>query len=123
MIPAVSRASRFALNVGRPIYVVHIAKLHPPPSYARPRLLSSTTHIVPHTPRIRALPYRSHIKQSVRSCSYRKTMCKANAEIDGSIDVTKSREVLPINVKPLHYDLTLEPDFENFSYEGIVVIE
>lgn len=50
-------------------------------------------------------------------------MCKANAEIDGSIDVTKSREVLPINVKPLHYDLTLEPDFENFSYEGIVVIE
>lgn len=50
-------------------------------------------------------------------------MCRANAEIDGSINVTKSREVLPTNVKPLHYDLTLEPDFEKFSYEGVVVIE
>lgn len=123
MIQAVSRASRLALNDRRSIYAVNIAKLHPPPSYTRPRLLSSTTHIVSHTPKSRDLPYRSYIKQSIRSCSYRKTMCKANSEIDSSIDVTKSREVLPTNVKPLHYDLTLEPDFEKFSYEGTVVIE
>ena len=50
-------------------------------------------------------------------------MCQANAEIEGSVDVTKSREVLPKNVKPVHYDLTLEPDFGKFTYEGTVVIE
>lgn len=33
------------------------------------------------------------------------------------------REVLPTNVKPLHYDVTLEPDFEKFTYGGTVVIE
>jgi aminopeptidase 2 len=40
-----------------------------------------------------------------------------------SVDITKGREVLPTNVKPLHYDLTLEPDFENFTYNGTVTIE
>lgn len=39
------------------------------------------------------------------------------------MDVTRGRVILPKNVKPLHYDLTLEPDFENFTYEGTVVIE
>ena len=39
------------------------------------------------------------------------------------MDVTKSREVLPSNVKPTHYNLTLEPNFEKFSYDGTVVIE
>ncbi len=39
------------------------------------------------------------------------------------MDVSRGREVLPTNVKPLHYDLTLEPDFEKFTYEGKVVIE
>ena len=41
----------------------------------------------------------------------------------GSVDVDAHREVLPTNVKPLHYDLTLEPNFESFKYEGKVVIE
>ncbi|KAL8942055.1 MAG: hypothetical protein Q9216_001867, partial [Gyalolechia sp. 2 TL-2023] len=41
----------------------------------------------------------------------------------GNMDVSNGREVLPTNVKPLHYDLTLEPDFEKFSYEGKVVID
>jgi aminopeptidase 2 len=50
-------------------------------------------------------------------------MCR-HADVDGaSIDITQAREVLPTNVKPLHYDLTLEPDFEKFTYEGKVVIE
>ena len=39
------------------------------------------------------------------------------------VDISKGRQVLPTNVKPLHYDLTLEPNFENFTYEGTVVIE
>jgi aminopeptidase 2 len=37
--------------------------------------------------------------------------------------LAQGREVLPTNVKPVHYDLTLEPDFEKFTYEGTVVIE
>ncbi|KAK5134292.1 hypothetical protein LTR08_006721 [Meristemomyces frigidus] len=38
------------------------------------------------------------------------------------MDISKGREVLPKNVKPLHYDLTLEPDLESFKYEGTVTI-
>ena len=41
----------------------------------------------------------------------------------GNTDTGSRREVLPTNVKPLHYDLTLEPNFEKFTYEGTVVIE
>ena len=51
-------------------------------------------------------------------------MCRHNADIpSGSVQVESGREVLPTNVKPLHYDLTLEPNFDKFSYEGTVVIE
>lgn len=71
--------------------------------------------------------YRTHLTGSlgiVRHCSYSRTMCRGKDDIAGaSMDVSKSREVLPTNVKPLHYDLTLEPNFEKFTYEGKVVIE
>jgi aminopeptidase 2 len=52
-------------------------------------------------------------------------MCKRHqAEMaDANMDISKGREVLPKNVKPIHYDLTLEPNFETFEYEGTVVIE
>ena len=50
-------------------------------------------------------------------------MFSGSHDIEGSVDVTKGREVLPTNVKPTHYDLTLEPNFEKFTYEGTVVIE
>ena len=51
-------------------------------------------------------------------------MCKHfGAEGQASIDITKGREVLPANVKPVHYDLTLEPDFDKFTYDGTVTIE
>ena len=36
---------------------------------------------------------------------------------------TSAREVLPTNVKPMHYDLTLEPNFDKFTFEGTVIIE
>ncbi|KAK5110845.1 hypothetical protein LTR62_005556 [Meristemomyces frigidus] len=39
------------------------------------------------------------------------------------MDITAGREVLPKNVKPLHYDLTLEPNLESFKYNGTVTIE
>lgn len=32
-------------------------------------------------------------------------------------------DVLPTNVKPIHYDLTLEPNLTTFDYEGTVTIE
>ena len=60
---------------------------------------------------------------NTRYCSYQRTMCKGHAEAVASGMVTKSREVLPTNVKPLHYDLTLEPDFTKFIYEGRVITE
>ena len=51
-------------------------------------------------------------------------MCKREAETaDANMDISKGREVLPKNVKPLHYDLTLEPNFETFKYDGEVTID
>jgi aminopeptidase 2 len=50
-------------------------------------------------------------------------MCSSRrGEASGSTNV-QGREVLPTNVKPQHYDLTLEPNFEKFTYEGTVTIE
>ena len=50
-------------------------------------------------------------------------MCHSRrGETSGSTNV-QGREVLPTNVKPVHYDLTLEPNFEKFTYEGTVSIE
>lgn len=52
-------------------------------------------------------------------------MCRHMTAPDegGAMDISQAREILPANVKPLHYDLTLEPDFEKFTYEGKVDIE
>lgn len=51
-------------------------------------------------------------------------MCRAKDDLAAaSVDLSKGREVLPANVKPVHYNLTLEPDLEKFTYEGEVVIE
>jgi aminopeptidase 2 len=53
-------------------------------------------------------------------------MCRYTngAEVEASgLNVPKGREVLPKNVKPTHYDVTLEPNFETFEYEGKVVID
>lgn len=30
---------------------------------------------------------------------------------------------LPTHVNPVHYDITLEPNFENFTFSGLVIIE
>ncbi|OQD81257.1 hypothetical protein PENANT_c028G06029 [Penicillium antarcticum] len=50
-------------------------------------------------------------------------MCHSRrGEASGSTNV-QGREVLPTNVKPVHYDLTLEPNFEKFTYEGTVSID
>lgn len=42
----------------------------------------------------------------------------------GSTHVSNGgREILPGNVVPRHYDLTLEPNFETFKFEGRVVVD
>lgn len=123
MLHITSRASRLAIT---------LTKQTPSPLQSRKLLVSIPWRIryFGSTERIASLrdrttqPFRRHIvAQAVRHCSYQR-MCKAHADIAGaSMDVSKGREVLPTNVKPVHYDLTLEPDFEKFSYEGTVVIE
>ncbi|KAJ9190715.1 hypothetical protein DTO166G4_9111 [Paecilomyces variotii] len=51
-------------------------------------------------------------------------MCRSrHADAPSGSTTVPGREVLPTNVKPLHYDLTLEPDFEKFTYEGTVIID
>lgn len=53
-------------------------------------------------------------------------MCKMrgamNGDVGGSV-IAQGREILPANVVPKHYHLTLEPDFEKFTFEGTVLID
>ncbi|KAI5779518.1 peptidase family M1-domain-containing protein [Geopyxis carbonaria] len=41
----------------------------------------------------------------------------------GSMDITQGREVLPTNIKPTHYDLAIEPNFKDFTFDGTVAID
>ena len=64
-----------------------------------------------------------------RNCSYQRNMCRATAmggmaeENSSARNVAGGRDVLPTNVKPVHYDLTLEPNLETFKFQGEVTIE
>ncbi|KAB8302634.1 hypothetical protein EYC80_006002 [Monilinia laxa] len=85
------------------------------PSAQRPRLPNSLRNTPPTT-------------SATRHCSYRRhNMCRgvhAGEEVESAgIDITKGREILPANVIPRHYDLTLEPDFKKSTYEGTVIID
>ncbi|KAF2265569.1 hypothetical protein CC78DRAFT_532246 [Lojkania enalia] len=82
----------------------------------------------PHTPTPRRPPHPpvSTSTVPVRSCSHRRNMCRHHFGLDdpaAALDITAAREVLPANVKPLHYDLALEPDFGKFTYDGKVTID
>ncbi|KAJ8611907.1 hypothetical protein MRB53_037703 [Persea americana] len=61
-----------------------------------------------------------------RYCSHRRhAMCRqreADALNTAGFNVN-GREVLPTNVKPLHYDLTLEPHLDTFKFDGSVKID
>lgn len=54
-------------------------------------------------------------------------MCRLAGDIEhtggASPDPTKGRELLPTNVIPKHYDVTLEPDLKNFTFNGKVLID
>jgi hypothetical protein len=60
--------------------------------------------------------------RQVRHCSHRRNMCRSNMMGDGP-SVPLDREVLPTNVKPTSYHLTLEPNLETFEYDGEVAIK
>ena len=51
-------------------------------------------------------------------------MCRthAAAEMGGAVNV-QGRELLPTNVVPRHYNVTLEPDFKKLTFDGTVVID
>jgi aminopeptidase 2 len=98
--------NRPSAPISAPIPAPHILKNSKPTNFARKRNIKNLT--------------------SIRHCSHQRNMCKLSetAEVvGGGMDVSKGRELLPANVKPLHYHLTLEPNFEKFTYEGEVVIE
>ena len=50
-------------------------------------------------------------------------MCTGAETSDANMDISEGREVLPKNVNPVHYDLTLEPNFDTFKYDGEVTID
>lgn len=89
-------------------------------------LLSNTSSNsrLPHHQHLRLKQSRTILPPQVRHCSHRRNMCRHNHEASGSsFDITQGREILPANVKPIHYHLTLEPNLETFEYKGTVVIE
>ena len=57
-----------------------------------------------------------------RHCSTRRHM-HLRDDIESAMNASNGREVLPTNVKPTHYDLTLEPDLAKHTYTGTVSIE
>lgn len=126
MIQVIHRASHLALRNVKRIRALDID--------TRPQLLPSTSSVNHYCsisqsqrPRLnntqKSLQAISLQVQPIRLCSQRRIACRADVDSEANMDISKGREVLPTNVKPLHYNLTLEPDFAKFSYEGTVVIE
>ncbi|KOS20944.1 Aminopeptidase 2 [Escovopsis weberi] len=51
-------------------------------------------------------------------------MCRSQAASEGAATfAVQGRELLPVNVVPLHYHVTLEPNFDTLRYDGTVVID
>lgn len=126
MLLSTSTASRLATRILKPRFLqINSCSLFPLSFQAPSRQFSSPVRLNLFDRKDTLLPKRSHsqIKQSIRYCSSRRAMCGTRELQGGSVDVTRGRVLLPNNVKPLHYDLTLEPDFEKFTYEGTVIIE
>ena len=52
-------------------------------------------------------------------------MCRSQGQegTDGATHIKAQRDVLPTNVVPRHYDVVLEPNFQNFTFDGNVTID
>jgi hypothetical protein len=98
--------------------------IHSPfsPSSANPSLPTSPVTSIANRPAtaLSCKPTSTSPRQ-VRHCSHRRNMCRSNIMGDGP-SVPLDREVLPTNVKPTSYHLTLEPNLETFEYNGEVAI-
>lgn len=116
------RGCRSFLSVARP--ASSTASSHPTTAAvaaASPRPILARQLLPPSSPSSSPTLLNRH----VRHCSHRRNMCKHfGADNEGqAMAVHHAREVLPTNVKPLHYDLTLEPQFDTATYTGSVTIE
>lgn len=108
-----SATSRPALDFSRSLYAVH----HPA-SYPQNSTRTSLSRDYPRGPLLRRLAVQKSIIK--RHCSHRRAMFREDLS---SAAVEGGREVLPDDFKPTHYDLTLEPDLQRFSYTGTIRIE
>lgn len=121
LLPALPSYPSFSFSAASISSLPHLPSLSSSSSLSSP--FSSSLHSLQPirrlSPSVSLVPYISK-----RHCSYRR-MCSSRRaeESSGSTNIPDGREVLPTNVKPVHYDLTLEPDFEKFTYDGTVVIE
>ncbi|KAL6918109.1 hypothetical protein FSST1_009604 [Fusarium sambucinum] len=89
-----------------------------------PYLLPSNISTIQSRPSILDSKTTSLIsRHQQRNCSCRRAMLQNGDVTSASLDIRRGRQVLPKNVKPLHYDLTLEPNFETFKFEGTVIID
>ncbi|TLS26201.1 hypothetical protein PpBr36_05272 [Pyricularia pennisetigena] len=100
---------------------------HPNRFYSSSVLLG--TSYAPQTrslDRLRTNTLRLRSNPPARLCSYRRNnMCKLHdVDMGGGVGANNAagRELLPTNVVPKHYDLTLEPDLEKFTFNGSVVV-
>ena len=54
-------------------------------------------------------------------------MCRLTGDVEhlggANPNPAEGRELLPTNVIPRHYDITLEPDFDKFTFRGKVLID
>jgi aminopeptidase 2 len=86
------------------------------------RYLNST----PHAPGFASIK-RSRLPQLTKFRTQflhtRNYSCKMCRNTTGSSMAVQGREVLPTNVSPTHYDLTLEPIFDGFTFKGEETIE
>ncbi|KAL2122906.1 hypothetical protein VTJ04DRAFT_3361 [Mycothermus thermophilus] len=112
-----------------PLLPLTTPSLSPSPSPSLPPSQPPTAPIFSHSrhrPLSHTYPKLRPGTVPVRHCSYRRhTMCRthaAAAEMAGGVNV-QGRELLPANVIPRHYHVTLEPNFENFTFDGTVVID
>lgn len=80
----------------------------------------SSSHRQHLRPANRRLPLLT-ARPRARFCS---AMCRSRAGLEAASSASvQGRELLPANVVPRHYHLTVEPDFEKLTYDGTVVID
>ncbi|KAI0382042.1 peptidase family M1-domain-containing protein [Hypomontagnella monticulosa] len=128
-LPTIS-ISQWRHNHNSPSSGLALNAISSPPSYGHsPSLVNRSSFTsVPRTTPFEKTRNITLSNPLVRHCSYRRhNMCKLAGDIDhtggATPDPTKGRELLPTNVIPTHYDVTLEPNFEKFTFDGKVLID